>query len=208
MPKRDQNWLNEHFSDPYVKKAQAEGYPSRAAYKLIELDKRDKLLKPNMVVVDLGAAPGGWSMVAKERIGRNGRVFALDRLEMDPVAGVEFIHGDFTEDGPYEQLIEMIGEHQVDLVISDMAPNLSGNKGIDQPRAMYLVELAFDFAQKVLKPGGDFLFKIFHGEGLEAFVKELKNHFSVVKYRKPDSSRARSAEIFILARGFIGYNER
>jgi 23S rRNA (uridine2552-2'-O)-methyltransferase len=207
MPKRDQKWLDEHFKDPYVQKAQKEGYLSRAAYKLIELDTREKLLKPSMVVVDLGAAPGGWSQVASQRVGKKGRVFALDCLKMHPVMGVEFIHGDFTEDGPYEALLSMIGDQAVDLVLSDMAPNLSGNKGVDQPRCMGLVELAWDFAQKVLKPNGDFLFKIFHGEGLDAFVKELRGHFKVVKWRKPPASRARSSEIYVLARGYIGYNK-
>ena len=145
-------------------------------------------------------------MVAKERVGKKGRVIALDRLEMNPQAQVEFILGDFTEDGPYESLMQLIGDTRVDLVISDMAPNLSGNKGIDQPRALGLVELALDFALKVLKEDGDFLFKIFHGAGLEAFVKALRPHFRVVKWRKPPASRDRSREIYILARG-LRYNK-
>ena len=201
MAKSNKSWIKRHLSDPYVKRSQVDGYPSRAAYKLSELDDKYKFIKPGMTVVDLGAAPGGWSKVAKERAGEKGRVIAMDRLEMDPSVGVEFLQGDFTEEAVYQQLMAMVDGH-VDLVISDMAPNLSGNKGIDQPRAMYLVELAYDLVQQALKPGGTFLFKIFHGEGLEEFVKALRQQFRVVKWCKPNASRAKSSEIFILATGF------
>lgn len=201
MAKTNKSWIKRHLSDPYVKRSQIDGYPSRAAYKLSELDDKYKFMRSGMTVVDLGAAPGGWSKVAKERVGDKGRVIAVDCLDMDPSVGVEFLQGDFTEDAVYQQLLELVNG-EVDLVISDMAPNLSGNKGIDQPRAMYLVELAFDLAQQVLKPGGTFLFKIFHGEGLEQFVKALRPHFTVVKWCKPNASRAKSSEIFIYATDF------
>jgi 23S rRNA (uridine2552-2'-O)-methyltransferase len=207
MAKRSQKWLKEHFSDPYVKKSQEDGYRSRAAYKLLELNQKHRLLKPGMRVVDLGAAPGGWAQVAAELIGSKGELWALDRLPMDPLPGVTFIEGDFTEEAILEQLLACIPSGGVDLVISDMAPNLSGNKHIDQPRAMHLIELAFDLAERILKQRGDFLFKIFHGEGLEQFVQMLKTRFKVVKWCKPDASRARSSEVYILARGFIRYTD-
>lgn len=206
MAKSNKSWIKRHITDPYVKRSQVDGYPSRAAYKLIELDDKHHFIRPGMTVIDLGAAPGGWSKVAKERVGLKGRVVALDRLSMDPSVGVEFIQGDFTEQTVFDELMQLIGG-PVDLVISDMAPNLSGNKGIDQPRAMYLVELALDLAQRILKPGGTLLFKIFHGEGLEQFVKQLKQEFNAVKWCKPDASRAKSSEIFILATDFLGYNQ-
>ncbi|MDF1655166.1 MAG: RlmE family RNA methyltransferase [Coxiellaceae bacterium] len=207
MAKSNKNWIKRHVSDPYVKRSQEDGYPSRAAYKLTELDDKYHFIKPGMTVIDLGAAPGGWSKVSKERVGEKGRVVALDLLAMDPSVGVEFLQGDFNDNEVLEQLLQLIDSQRVDLVISDMAPNLSGNKGIDQPRAMNLVELAFDLAQQVLKPGGTFLFKMFHGDGLEAFVKQLKLHFKLVKYCKPNASRAKSSEIFVLATDFIGYNQ-
>ncbi len=207
MAKTNKNWIKRHISDPYVKRSQAEGYPSRATYKLSELDDKYHFIKSGMTVIDLGAAPGGWSTVAKERVGEKGRVIALDLLEMAPTVGVEFIQGDFTENHVLDELLALVDKQPVDLVISDMAPNLSGNKGIDQPRAIYLVELAFDLAEKVLRPGGTFLFKIFHGEGLDEFVKQLKPHFKLVKYCKPDASRAKSSEIFILATDFMRYNQ-
>ncbi|MDF1797368.1 MAG: RlmE family RNA methyltransferase [Coxiellaceae bacterium] len=207
MAKSNKNWIKRHVSDPYVKRSQEDGYPSRAAYKLTELDNKYHFIKPGMTVIDLGAAPGGWSKVAKERVGDKGRVVALDLLEMDPSVGVEFLQGDFTENEVLDQLLQLIDCPHVDLVISDMAPNLSGNKGIDQPRAIHLVELALDLAQQILKPGGTFLFKIFHGEGLDVLVKQLRGHFKLVKYCKPNASRAKSSEIFILATDFIGYNQ-
>ena len=195
-------WLKEHFSDHYVKKAQAKGYLSRAAYKLLALQEKDHLFKPGMTVVDLGAAPGGWSQVARELVGDKGTVIALDILPMDPVSGVTFIQGDFREKAVLQQLLDTVGNRKADRVISDMAPNLSGNNSIDQPRSMYLVELAWDCAQQILRPGGHFLTKIFQGEGVDKLVQDLKLHFEMVKSRKPDASRARSREFYLLCKGF------
>lgn len=199
-------WLNEHHSDEYVKRAREQGYASRAAYKLLELDTKDKFLKPGMTIVDLGAAPGGWSQVAMEKIGRNGRVFGLDLLPMDPIDGVTFIQGDFTEQQVIDNLLAVIGESRVDLVMSDMAPNISGNKSVDQPRSVYLVELALDCAYNLLDKNGTFLAKVFQGEGVDTLCTVMKRHFKTVKIRKPKASRARSSEIYIFATGFIGYN--
>lgn len=198
-----QRWLDEHFNDPYVKQAQQQGYRSRAAFKLIEINERDKLLRENITVVDLGAAPGGWSQVAMRAIGKRGRVIATDILAMEPIAGVEFIHGDFREEAIFDQLRQRIGNHGADLVISDMAPNISGMGAIDQPRAMYLVELAVDLAQNVLAPQGDLLIKVFQGEGFDALLRDLRKSFSKVLIRKPKASRARSKEVYILARGYM-----
>ena len=195
-------WLQEHFDDEYVKKAQKEGYRARAVYKLLEIDEKDRLLKPGMTVVDLGAAPGSWSEVAAQRVGDKGRVIALDILPMDSLPGVTFIQGDFREEGPYDALLEALEGAQVDLVMSDMAPNISGMKAVDQPRAMYLAELALELARKVLKPGGDLLLKVFTGEGLDAFKQELRQDFDKLIVRKPKASRPRSAEIYLLARGY------
>lgn len=195
-------WIKEHISDHYVKQAQASGYPSRAAFKLLEIQKKDHIIKPGMAVVDLGAAPGGWAMVATEIVGPKGKVFAMDLLPMKPIAGVTFIQGDFNDQAVYDKLMTLIGNQAVDLVISDMAPNITGNKSIDQPRIVQLVELAWHFAAEVLKPGGDFLAKIFQGEGVDSLVAELKQHFKVVKIRKPKASRPRSREIYILCRGY------
>ena len=195
-------WLQEHFDDEYVKKAQKDGYRSRAVYKLLEIDEKDRLLRPGMTVVDLGAAPGGWSEVAVQRVGDAGRVIALDILPMDSLPGVTFIQGDFREEEPYNSLLEALGESSVDLVMSDMAPNISGMKGVDQPRAMYLAELALELARKVLKPGGGLLIKVFNGEGLDAFKQELRKEFDQLIVRKPKASRPRSAEIYLLARGY------
>jgi len=195
-------WLQEHFDDEYVKKAQKEGYRARAVYKLLEIDEKDRLLKPGMTVVDLGAAPGSWSEVAAQRVGDKGRVIALDILPMDSLPGVTVIQGDFREEGPYNALLDALGESHVDLVMSDMAPNISGMKGIDQPRAMYLAELALELARKVLKPGGGLLIKVFNGEGLDAFKQELRKEFDQLIVRKPKASRPRSAEIYLLARGY------
>lgn len=202
--KSSHNWLQEHFDDQYVRKAQQEGYRSRASYKLIELIEKDNLIQPGMTVVDLGAAPGGWSQVAARAVGDQGCVIASDILEMDPVAGVEFIQGDFTEDDVYQALLSSIGDRPVDLVISDMAPNMSGMAAVDQPAAMYLVELALDMAQTILKPGGGFVAKIFHGEGFDEYVKGVRQAFSRVVMRKPKSSRARSRETYLVAQGFRG----
>ncbi|MFC4821428.1 23S rRNA (uridine(2552)-2'-O)-methyltransferase RlmE [Dokdonella ginsengisoli] len=199
--KSSTRWLQEHFSDPYVKRAQAEGWRSRAVFKLEELIERDRLLKPGMVIVDLGAAPGGWSQVARERLGEKGRVIALDILPMQGIGGVEFIHGDFREEAVLEQLKQALGGAEVDLVLSDMAPNLSGMAAVDQPRSMHLVELAEEFAAAHLRPGGSFLTKVFQGEGFDEFVRRLRAGYQRVSIRKPKASRARSPEVYALAVG-------
>jgi len=199
--KSSHRWLKEHFTDPYVKKAQAEGLRSRAAYKLEELIERDRLLRPGMVVVDLGAAPGGWSQVVRRVLGDKGRVLALDILEMPPIAGVEFIHGDFREAEALSRLEAALGADRVDLVLSDMAPNMSGVEAVDQARAMYLVELARDFADAHLKTGGSLLLKMFQGVGSDAFLLDLRKRYDKVQVRKPKASRARSSEVYVLASG-------
>ena len=206
--KSSQRWLKEHFSDPYVKKAQAEGMRSRAVYKLEELVERDHLLKPGMVVVDLGAAPGSWSQWVRQELdqldkGRAtpGRVIASDILEMPSLAGVEFLHGDFREDAVLSSLLGMLGGEQVDLVLSDMAPNKSGMDSVDQPRAMHLAELAMDFADGHLRIGGTFLIKLFQGIGFDEYVKELRRRYAKVAIRKPAASRKRSPEVYALAQG-------
>ncbi len=197
-------WLREHFADPFVKKAQAEGLRSRAAYKLEELLARDRLLKPGMVVVDLGAAPGGWSQVVRRLLAGSGAVIALDILPMPPIAGVDFIHGDFREDAPLAQLEAVVAGRPVDLVLSDMAPNMSGMDTVDQPRAMHLAELAREFADAHLKPEGAFLTKLFMGEGFDDYVRELKRRYRKVAMRKPEASRKRSPEVYALACGKRG----
>jgi 23S rRNA (uridine2552-2'-O)-methyltransferase len=197
-------WLREHFSDEYVIKSQKEGYRSRASYKLKEIDDRDKLLKPGNLVVDLGSAPGGWSQVAAERVGHRGRVIASDILLMDGLADVEFIQGDFTKEAVFDRILDAINSEPVDLVISDMAPNMSGMKAVDQPRAMYLAELAYDMAIKVLRPGGSFVTKIFMGEGFDQYMKDARINYEKVLTRKPDSSRARSPEVYLVAKKFKG----
>lgn len=199
--KSSQRWLKEHFSDPYVKKAQAEGLRSRAAYKLEELLERDRLLKPGMVVVDLGAAPGGWSQFVRQAMGDHGRVVAMDILDMPPLAGVEFLHGDFRDDSVLSQLEVLLDGAPVDLVLSDMAPNKSGVDAVDQPRAMYLAELAMDFADRHLKPGGAFLIKLFQGTGFDDYIRELRRRYDKVAIRKPDASRKRSPEVYALGQG-------
>ena len=204
--KSSQRWLKEHFSDPYVKKAQAEGMRSRAAYKLEELVERDRLLKPGMTVVDLGAAPGGWSQWVRQALEsmdreRPGRVIALDILEMPPLAGVEFLHGDFREDAVLSALEATLGGDPVDLVLSDMAPNKSGMDAVDQPRIMYLAELAMDFADNHLRPGGTFLIKLFQGTGFDDYLRDLRRRYAKVSIRKPAASRRRSPEVYALAQG-------
>ncbi len=194
-------WLREHFNDPFVKEAQRQGYRSRAVFKLQEIDAKARLLRPGMVVVDLGAAPGGWSQYAAEKVGSQGHVVALDILPMDSLADTTVLQADFTEDEALQQLQDTLGGRPVDLVLSDMAPNISGMRAVDQPRAMYLVELALDFAREVLKPGGDFLVKTFQGEGFDPFLKEMRGEFQRVVSRKPGASRGRSREIYLLARG-------
>jgi len=195
-------WLREHEQDIYVQRSRKEGYRSRASYKLLELDEKYGLIKPGQVVVDLGAAPGGWSQVVAERLRGNGMVIASDILPMDSIADVRFIQGDFTEEAVFDRIVEVIGDSRVDLVISDMAPNMSGMKDIDQPRAMHLVELAVDFATRVLKPGGVLVTKVFQGEGFDPLLRELRGCFDRVSAKKPDASRGRSREVYWLARGF------
>ena len=199
-------WLQEHFDDYYVKQAKKEGYRSRACYKLLEIQKKDQLLKKGMMVVDLGAAPGSWSQVAAELVGEKGRVFASDILSMDAMPGVTFVQGDFREQTVMDEILMLVNGQSIDIVISDMAPNISGEKAVDQPRAMYLAELALDFAVHVLKLGGDLVIKVFQGEGIEEFRRLLNSNFQVVKTRKPDASRPRSREVYFLARNFKGYS--
>lgn len=194
-------WLKEHFNDPYVQKAKQEGWRSRAVYKLQEIDDKDGLFKPGMCVVDLGAAPGGWSQWTTHKVGSKGEVFALDILPVEPFAGVTFIQGDFREDEVYDGLLSALAGRDVDVVMSDMAPNMSGNKGVDIPRAMFLVELCVELADQVLKPNGDLLMKVFQGEGYDQLLMTLRSKYQKVITRKPDSSRARSKEIYLLARG-------
>ena len=192
-------WLREHFSDPFVKRAQKEGWRSRAAFKLEEMNKRERLLRPGMVVLDLGAAPGAWSQMARQQVGRIGRVIASDILAMDPIAGVEFIQGDFTDESVSAALMTAVGDGGADVVLSDMAPNLSGLDAIDAPRSMYLSELALEMARTVLKPQGHTLIKVFQGAGFQELVALARQQFGRVKMLKPEASRARSPEIYLLA---------
>jgi 23S rRNA (uridine2552-2'-O)-methyltransferase len=201
-------WLQEHFSDPYVIKAQAEGFRSRAVYKLKELQERDRLFKPGMTVVDLGSAPGGWGQALVPLIGRKGKIFALDILDMAPIDGVDFIQGDFTQDAVFDALMELLQGAKVDWVISDMSPNLSGHESVDQPKHMELAELALDFAIKVLPDGGGFLVKMFMGEGFDPFIVSVRQHFKKVVIRKPKASRDRSREVYLLAREFSSASSR
>jgi 23S rRNA (uridine2552-2'-O)-methyltransferase len=200
--KSSSRWLKEHFDDEFVLRAQKEGYRSRAIYKLIEIQQKDHILKPGMTVIDLGAAPGGWSEYAVKKLGSKGRMIALDILPMEPIGGVEIIEGDFREEAVLEQLLDLMDDAGADLVISDMAPNISGMEVVDIPRSYYLAELALDLARQVLKPGGGLLVKLFQGEGFDAYQKELKQSFSRVVMRKPKASRARSREIYALATGY------
>ncbi|QGG79461.1 23S rRNA (uridine(2552)-2'-O)-methyltransferase RlmE [Litorivicinus lipolyticus] len=202
--KSSSRWIREHEDDEYVKKARAAGYRSRAAFKLIEIQERDRLIKPNQTVVDLGAAPGGWSQMARQWIGRNGILVASDILEMDAMADVDFVQGDFTEAACLDELLGVLDGREVDVVISDMAPNMSGNTNVDMPRAMVLCELALEFARTQLRPGGTFLIKVFQGEGFETFLKECRASFAVVKSRKPKASRPRSRELYLLGTDFRG----
>lgn len=195
-------WLAEHFTDEFVKRARKEGYRSRAVYKLREIDERDHVLRPGMVVADLGAAPGAWSQYVRERVGKTGRVIALDILPMEPLAGVDTLRGDFTEETTLQALLAALRGQPVDLVISDMAPNISGIESADQARSMYLAELAMEFAVRVLKPGGLFLVKVFQGQGFSELYKEMQRRFEQVVTRKPKASRPRSAELYLLGKGF------
>jgi 23S rRNA (uridine2552-2'-O)-methyltransferase len=198
------SWLQEHVSDPYVKQAQKDGYRSRASYKLIQLNEKDRLIRPGMVIVDLGSAPGGWSQVAAKLAGAKGKVIATDILPMDPLNGVEFVLGDFTEEAVLSEILAHLDNRKPDLIICDMAPNISGIDVTDQASSMYLVELALDMARQVLKPGGDFVAKVFQGAGSDAYLKELRSSFEKLQIRKPAASRPRSREVYTVAKGFKG----
>ena len=197
-------WLKEHRDDVYVQRAQADGYRSRACYKLLELNEKDRFIKPGMTVVDLGSAPGGWSQVATQLVGHKGRVIASDILPMDAIAGVDFIQGDFTEQSVFDEIQAVIGTDQPAVVLSDMAPNMSGIVDVDQPKAMYLVELALDLAVQMLPQGGVFAAKVFHGEGFDDWLKSVRSNFQSVNSRKPAASRPRSKEVYVVAKGFKG----
>ena len=196
--KSSQRWLKEHFDDHWVTRARAEGYRSRASFKLLEIHEKDKLFRPGMTVLDLGAAPGGWSQVAGRLVGSRGTVVASDILAMDAIPDVTFVQGDFREQAVYEQIVAHLNGRKVDLVLSDMAPNMSGNKAVDLPRSMYLAELALDMALNVLEPRGAFLVKVFHGKGFDQYRKALQGHFQRVVSRKPAASRPRSTEVYQL----------
>ena len=202
--KSSRRWLQEHERDQYVQSARKDGYRSRASYKLLELDEKSALFEPGQMVVDLGAAPGGWSQVAVARVGDRGTVIASDILPMDSIADVQFVQGDFTESAVFDEIVSCLDGRPVDLVISDMAPNMSGMKAVDQPRAMYLVELALDFAHQTLRPGGIFVAKVFHGEGFDQLLKDVRSSFNKVSAKKPDASRSRSREVYWVARGYRG----
>jgi 23S rRNA (uridine2552-2'-O)-methyltransferase len=202
--KSSASWLARHVSDPYVKRAQKEGYRSRAAYKLLELNEKDRLVRPGMRVLDLGAAPGGWSQVATRLVGPRGRVLATDILPMDPIPNVAFIQGDFREEEVLRQIEEWLGGERFDLVISDMAPNISGIAAADQAASMYLLELALDAARRTLKPGANFVAKMFQGAGSDQYIKDLRAAFGKVQIRKPEASRKESREVYLVAKGFRG----
>lgn len=195
-------WLKEHFDDHYVQKAQKQGWRSRAVFKLEEIQQKDRLIRPGMTVVDLGAAPGGWSQLASQLVGDRGRVIGCDILPMDPIVGVDFLQGDFREEAVLNALLERIDGKTVDVVLSDMAPNMSGNDSVDQARSMYLAELALDMCHQVLKPEGSFAIKVFQGEGFDDYFRAIKQAFKTIKTRKPDSSRARSREVYLVASGY------
>ena len=200
--KSSQKWLQEHNRDQYVKRALMDGYRSRASYKLIEINQKDKIFKPGLIVIDLGAAPGGWSQVAAKLVGSKGKIIASDILNMNPIDKVDFVLGDFTDFVVLQNILNLLESNLVDLVISDMAPNMSGIRGVDQTKAMYLIELALDMACKVLKPGGNFVVKVFHGEGFDQYMLELKKRFKQVISRKPNASRSRSREVYVVAKNF------
>jgi 23S rRNA (uridine2552-2'-O)-methyltransferase len=204
--KSSHQWLRKHFDDEFVKRAQREGYRSRAVYKLDEIQKKDRILRPGSVVVDLGAAPGGWSQYAAQQLGDKGRILAFDILPMESLPGVEFLQGDFREDEALAALLEALDGAKVSLVMSDMAPNISGVGAVDQPRSIYLVELAVDFAATVLGKGGDLLFKGFQGEGFDALLKDLRGQYRKVLIRKPKASRPKSREVYVLAKGRLNAN--
>jgi 23S rRNA (uridine2552-2'-O)-methyltransferase len=198
------SWLQEHVNDPYVKQARQDGYRSRASYKLIQLNEKDKLIRPGMLIVDLGSAPGGWSQVAGKLAGAKGRVVATDILPMEPVKNVDFIQGDFTEEAVLNQILARLEGRKPDLILCDIAPNISGIDVADQASSIYLVELALDMARQVLKPRGDFVAKVFQGAGSDAYLKELRRSFEKLMIRKPAASRPRSREVYVVAKGFKG----
>jgi 23S rRNA (uridine2552-2'-O)-methyltransferase len=202
--KSSHRWLQEHVNDPYVKQAQKDGYRSRSSYKLIELNDKDRLIRPGMLILDLGSAPGGWSQVAGKLVGAKGRVLATDILPMDPVKNVDFIQGDFTEEAVFNQILEALNGTKPDLIISDIAPNITGIDSADQGSSIYLVELALDMVRRVLKPKGNFVCKVFQGTGSDAFLKDVRTSFEKVSVRKPAASRPRSREVYLVARGFRG----
>ena len=198
---KNRDWIKQHINDPYVKQSQKDGYRSRASYKLLEIVEKERMIRPGMTVVDLGSSPGGWSQVASRLVGHEGRVHALDILPMDPIAGVDFIQGDFTEQNIFDDLLLLIGNRPVDLVISDMAPNLTGSKAVDQPAMIYLAELAIDLTVQVMKPEGIFISKVFQGEGFDQFVRHVRTLFNSVSIKKPEASRAKSREVYLVAKG-------
>ena len=200
--KSSRRWLDERLKDKYVKDIADSGYRSRASYKLLEMQEKDSFMRPGMTIVDLGAAPGGWSQIALSAVGAKGKILATDILPMEPITGVDFIQGDFSNEEVFDDLVLRIGDSPVDLVISDMAPNISGISAIDQPRCIYLAELALEFARSILKPGAYFLVKVFQGEGTDAYKAHVLRYFQKVKIRKPNASRARSKEFYFLAEGF------
>ena len=200
--KTSQKWIDEHVNDPYVKKAKADGYRSRSSYKIIEINEKDKLVRPGSIAMDLGSAPGGWSQILAPLVGDKGRVISSDILPMDGLAGVTFIQGDFTDAEVYDKILMALNNDKVDVVVSDMAPNLSGVNTTDQYASIYLVELALDMARNVLKPGGSFCAKVFQGVGYEEYVKDVRSSFDKVMVRKPAASRPRSREVYIVAKGF------
>lgn len=202
--KSSQRWMREHFDDPYVKKAQKDGYRSRAVYKLEELDKKYRLIKPGCTIVDLGAAPGGWSQYAAYKVGSKGKIFALDILPMDTLPDVAFIQGDFREESVLSELRQLIGKEKATLVLSDMAPNMSGMDAIDQPKGMYLAELALELAREVLAKGGSYVVKVFQGEGFDEYIRQCRGSFGKVLIRKPEASRGRSREVYVVGQGFKG----
>jgi 23S rRNA (uridine2552-2'-O)-methyltransferase len=198
---KNRDWIKQHINDPYVKQSQKDGYRSRASYKLLEIVEKERMIRPGMTIVDLGSSPGGWSQVASRLVGHEGRVHALDILPMDPIAGVDFIQGDFTEQNVFNDLLLLIGNRPVDLVISDLAPNLTGAKAVDQPAMMYLAELAIDLTVQVLKHEGIFISKVFQGEGFDQFVRHVRTLFNSVSMKKPEASRAKSREVYLVAKG-------
>ena len=204
LSKSSRRWLDEHVNDPYVKQAQKDGLRSRSSYKLIELNEKDKLIRPGMLVMDLGSAPGGWSQVAGGLVGEKGRVLATDILPMAALDNVEFIQGDFTDDAVFRQLLDNLDGNQPDLIVSDIAPNISGVAASDQASSMYLVELTLDMVRQVLKPGGNYVVKVFQGEGSDQFLKDVRSSFEKVVIRKPEASRPRSREVYFVAKGFKG----